>query len=303
MRMSISAVIGSSSEKSYRMARTLKAKNLRKKAGTQTIHSSQPALPGDLSRFSALVKVIQRLRGPEGCPWDKEQTHASLRETFLQECYEALEALDEGDAGKIREELGDLLLHVVLQAQIAAEAGEFTIKDVISSINKKLIHRHPHVFGKKKVGGVEEIIHNWEELKREEKSGEKPLLGSVPKSLPALSYSQEMQHRVAEAGFDWKYDSGVIEKLSEEVAELSRASSKSEKTEEFGDLLFTLANIARRQAIDLEVALREANSKFRRRFEAMEEMCHKQGVKFADLTFDEQNRLWDEAKRRTGKKP
>lgn len=254
------------------------------------------AIPKDLSRFTALVKIIATLRGPHGCPWDKEQTHASLRETFLQECYEVLESLDERDASKLREELGDLLLHIVMQAQIAEEAGEFKMADVIKSINEKLVHRHPHVFGKQKVKNVEEIVHNWETLKREEKGQDQSIIASVPKSLPALSYSQEVQHRAAEVGFDWEKDEGVIEKLVEEVEELTQAKTLDSKREEFGDVLFTLANIARRQNVDLEVALREANRKFSRRFQYMEELCRQRGVNFSSLSFDEQNRLWEEAK-------
>jgi tetrapyrrole methylase family protein/MazG family protein len=258
-------------------------------------------LPKDLSRFSALVKIIAHLRGPDGCPWDKEQTHTSLRESFLQECYEVLETLDEGDTYKLREELGDLLLHIVLQAQIAEESGEFKIADVIKSINEKLIHRHPHVFGGQKVKDVDEIVHNWEALKQEEKGSEESIIASVPKSMPALSYSQEIQHRVAQVGFDWENDAGVVEKLAEEVGELTRADTVESKNEEFGDLLFTFANIARRQGVDLEVALRDANRKFSRRFRCMEELCRQRGVNFSHLSFDEQNRLWEEAKRVVGR--
>lgn len=260
------------------------------------------AIPRDLSRFSALVNIIATLRGPDGCTWDKEQTHASLRETFLQECYEVLETLDAGDSRELREELGDLLLHIVMQAQIAEEAGEFKITDVIKSINQKLIHRHPHVFGEQKVKGIEEIVHNWETLKREEKGTEQSIIGSVPKSLPALSYSQEVQHRAADVGFDWENDEGVIDKLAEEVGELTRADTTESKNEEFGDLLFTLANIARRQKVDLEVALREANQKFARRFQYMEKLCRQRGVNFTDLSFDQKNQLWEEAKRSTNRK-
>ncbi|MDP2919786.1 MAG: nucleoside triphosphate pyrophosphohydrolase [Dehalococcoidia bacterium] len=256
-------------------------------------------LPKDLSRFTALEKVIARLRGPEGCPWDKAQTHQSLRETFLQECYEVLEALDEADVNKLREELGDLLLHIVLQARIAEEAGEFKLGNVIAAINKKLIHRHPHVFGQRKVADVSEIVHNWEVLKQEEKGTEKSVITGVPKDLPALSHSQEIQHRVAQVGFDWEDDRGVIEKLAEEVGELTGAETAEKKKEEFGDLLFTLANIARRQEIDLEVALREANRKFARRFQYMEELCRQRDLDFKKLSFDEQNQLWEEAKRGT----
>ena len=258
-------------------------------------------LPNDLSKFDALKEIIARLRAPDGCPWDRAQTHASLRETFLQECYEVLESLDEGDAQKLREELGDLLLHIVLQAQIADESGEFKVEDVIKGISEKIIHRHPHVFGDKQVENVEEILHNWEALKQEEKDkkgNSDSLLASVPKNLPALSYSQEIQYRVAQVGFDWEDDQGVIEKLAEEIKEYQKATSEKEKAQEFGDLLFTLANIARRQGIELEVALREANQKFYRRFNYMEDICKKRGVKIGDLSFDEQNKLWEEAKKK-----
>lgn len=259
-------------------------------------------LPSDLSKFDAFKEIVARLRAPDGCPWDRAQTHASLRETFLQECYEVLESLDEGDTRKLREELGDLLLHIVLQAQIADEAGEFKIEDVIKGISEKIIHRHPHVFGDKQIENVEEILHNWEALKQEEKDkkgNSDSLLASVPKSLPALSYSQEIQYRVAQVGFDWEDDQGVIEKLAEEVQEFQRATSEKEKAQEFGDLLFTLANIARRQGIELEVALREADQKFYKRFSYMEDVCKKRGVKIGDLSFNGQNALWEEAKKQT----
>ena len=261
-------------------------------------------LPGDLRKFDALREIIARLRGPNGCPWDRAQTHASLRETFLQECYEVLESLDEGDARKLQEELGDLLLHVVLQAQIATEAGEFDMEDVIEEISKKLIHRHPHVFGTEKVKNVGEILHNWEALKKEEK-GEKgrgdSLLASIPRGLPALSYSQVIQHRAAQVGFDWENDQGVIEKLAEEVEEFQHATTGKEKAQEFGDLLFTMANIARRQDVELEVALRETNRKFCHRFSYMEAACRQRGIKIGDLSFAEQNALWEEAKKKARK--
>ena len=253
------------------------------------------SLPEDLSRFTALVDIIARLRAPDGCPWDKEQTHASLREDLLEECYEVLEALDEGNSGKLCEELGDLLMQVVLHTQIAAEAGEFEMGDVLSSINTKLIHRNPYIFGSKKVKDAEEVAHNWEELKQEER-GDTSMLASAPKQMTALGYSQEIQHRVAQVGFDWEDIDGVIEKLVEEVGELKRADGKERKAEEFGDLLFTLANIARRLGIDLEAALREANRRFYRRFTYMEEVCRQRGLNLGELPFDDQNALWDEAK-------
>ncbi len=256
-------------------------------------------IPKDFSKFSALVKIVADLRAPDGCPWDRSQTHQSLREDFIQECYEVLEALDETDAAKLKEELGDLLLHIVLQTQIAQEAGEFELADVLTGINRKLIHRHPHVFGGTKVNGVEEIKQNWQELKKVEKGADKSIIASVPKTMPALSYAQEIQNRVAGVGFDWEDDTGVIEKLAEEVAEFNQADSPEHKAEEYGDLLFTLVNVARRQGIDVEIALREANHKFTQRFQYMEDLCHKRGKNIGTLSFKEQNALWDEAKTNT----
>lgn len=256
------------------------------------------SLPEDLSQFSALVDIIARLRAPDGCPWDRKQTHASLRENLLEECYEVLEALDEGDSGKLRDELGDLLMQIVLHAQIATEAGEFELGEVIKSINAKLIHRHPHIFGSAKVKDAEEVALNWEVLKGEERESGASILESVPRQMPALGYSQEIQRRVAQVGFDWKDVDGVIDKLAEEVNEFKQAETDEQRAKEFGDLLFTLANIARRLGIDLESALREANRKFYKRFTYMEKVCRQRGINFAALSFDEQNKLWEEAKKK-----
>jgi tetrapyrrole methylase family protein/MazG family protein len=251
-----------------------------------------------LSQFDALVDIIARLRAVDGCPWDRKQTHSSLRENLLEECYEVLEALDEGDSGKLCQELGDLLMQVVLHAQIAAEAGEFELGDVINSINTKLIHRHPHVFGSLRVKDAEEVLVNWEVLKKEERGADTSMLSSVPQEMPALSYSQEIQDRVARVGFDWEDIGGVIDKLAEEVSEFKQADSRERKGEEFGDLLFTLANIGRRLGVDLESALRQANRRFYHRFSCMEELCRQRGLNFAELSFDEQNALWEEAKKK-----
>jgi tetrapyrrole methylase family protein/MazG family protein len=256
------------------------------------------SVPEDLSRFSALVDIIARLRAPDGCPWDRKQTHASLRENLLSECYEVLEALDEGDSAKLRDELGDLLMQIVLHAQIASQAGEFGLGEVIEGISRKLIRRHPHIFGSKKVKDAEEVALNWEELKEEEREPGTSIMESVPKPMPALGYSQEVQRRAAYLGFDWEEDDGVIDKLAEEVSEFQRADSQEEKAGEFGDLLFTLANIARRMGIDLEAALREANRRFYKRFTYMETACRQRGLNFGELSFDEQNALWEEAKKK-----
>jgi tetrapyrrole methylase family protein / MazG family protein len=257
------------------------------------------AAPDNLDGFESFEKIIARLRAPDGCPWDREQTHTSLREYLMQETYEALAALDEKSPEKLCQELGDILLQIGLHARIAEESGEFTMADVIKGINAKLIRRHPHVFGDVEVKNAAEVEHNWEVIKQQEKGIDYSLLSSVPSQMPALSYSKEIQRRVAEAGFDWPDISGVIDKLAEEVGEF-KESAGEQKSEEFGDVLFTLVNIARRMGIDSETALREANGKFFKRFTYMENLCRQRGLTFASLTFDQQNALWEEAKRGTG---
>lgn len=254
-------------------------------------------LPENLSQFKTLVDIMAKLRAPDGCPWDRRQTHASLRENLLEECYEVLEALDEGDSGKLCEELGDLMMQIVLHAQIATEAGEFDMRDVVNSINSKLVHRHPHIFGSLKVKDAEDVALNWEALKQEERGADTSMLASVPKQMPALGYSQAIQRRVAQVGFDWEDVDGVIDKLVEEVGEFKQSAGE-QRAWEFGDLLFTLANIARRMGVDSEAALREANQRFYGRFSYMEEVCRQRGLNLTDLSFDEQNALWEEAKRK-----
>lgn len=251
----------------------------------------------NLDSFAALVDIIAKLRSPQGCPWDREQTHDSIKGNLLEEAYEALEAIDEGDMGKLCEELGDLLMQIVLHTQMASEDKDFEISDVLRRINTKLIHRHPHVFGNAEVADAQQVIVNWEALKREEGKGDS-ILSGIPKNMPALAYSEAIQRRVARVGFDWEDVEGVIEKLSEEVAELKKATEHQQRVREFGDLLFTLSNIARRLDIDLEAALRRANERFRRRFSYMEEVCQKRGIALESLPLKEQDILWEEAKRR-----
>ena len=265
-------------------------------------------IPSDLSRFEALAVIIAYLRGPQGCPWDRQQTHRSLREHLLEETYETLAALDEEDPAKLCGELGDLLMQIVMHARLAEESGNFTISDVISGINRKLISRHPHVFGDnaslKDASGMpsepltaEGVLIRWEEIKKKERQGHGGMLDSIPRILPALSYSQSVQERVARVGFDWPDDSGVLEKLSEEISEFKTAATPVEKAAEFGDIIFTLANYARRQNIDLEAALREANAKFYRRFSHLEEFARERGCDLNQLTLSEMNQLWEEAKK------
>ncbi|MCL1885203.1 MAG: nucleoside triphosphate pyrophosphohydrolase [Dehalococcoidia bacterium] len=253
-------------------------------------------IPQDLRQFDSLVQVIASLRGPQGCPWDREQTHESLREHLLEESYEVLEALDEADHAKLCSELGDLLLQIVLHAQVGDEAGEFNMGDVIESINRKLIYRHPHVFGSGSAKNTEDVLVRWEELKKKERNEEAGMLDGVPRALPALAYSQSVQERVARVGFDWPEDDGVLDKLSEEIVEAKEASTPHERTAEFGDVLFTLANYARRQNIDLESALRESNQKFYRRFSYMEKLCRENKLDLTKMALDEQNKLWNKAK-------
>ncbi|MDO8687022.1 MAG: nucleoside triphosphate pyrophosphohydrolase [Dehalococcoidales bacterium] len=255
------------------------------------------ALPENLNQFSTLVDIIAKLRAPDGCPWDKEQTHASLREYLLEECYEALAALDAGNTDQLCDELGDLLLQIVLHARIAQEAGEFEIGNVVESLNRKLVYRHPHIFGSVTVKDAGEVAHNWQALKQAERGADTSILASLPRQMPALAYSLAIQRRVAQVGFDWKDIDGVIDKLVEEVGEFKQADNQEQKAEEFGDLLFTLVNVGKRLGIDAEAALREANQKFYRRFSAMEELCRQRGVTLANLSFEEQNALWEEAKK------
>jgi tetrapyrrole methylase family protein/MazG family protein len=255
------------------------------------------SLPEDLSKFDSFVDVIARLRGPDGCPWDKEQTHASLRIHLLSECYEVLEALDGNDKAKLCEELGDLLLQIVLHAQIAADNGEFEIGDVIKSINSKIIRRHPHVFGDGQAATADEVMHNWEALKREEREDDASVLEGVPKQMPALAYAYEISRRAVRVGFEWEDLEGVLDKLLEEIREIKDAVSQEEKAREFGDLLFTLVNFARWQGIDSEAALREANEKFYRRFTRMEALCRERGLALNEMSFDDMDALWEEAKR------
>ncbi len=250
-----------------------------------------------LDRFAALTDIIARLRGPDGCPWDRQQTHRSLKPHLLQECYEVLEAVDQGDSEKLSEELGDLLMQIVLHAQIAAEVGDFGIGDVLRRINTKLIHRHPHVFGGAKAKDAQEVRHNWEALKQEERQGASVLSG-LPRAMPALAYSQAIQQRAALVGFDWREFDDVTDKLAEEVKELSQTTDHQERASEFGDLLFTLANMARWLNVDLEDALRSANERFYRRFRHMEESCERQGLSLSSLTLEQQDKLWDEAKQK-----
>lgn len=250
----------------------------------------------ELGQFSTFREIIKRLRGPGGCPWDRKQTHASLKPYLVEESYEVLETLEDQNMPALCEELGDLWLQIMLHSQIAEETGEFTLEDVLRRINSKLIHRHPHVFDSRKVKDAEEVSANWQELKEEEKEGNHSLLSGVPRGMPALAHSQSIQRRAAAVGFDWEKVNDIMEKLVEEVDELKNACSPEEKEREFGDILFTLVNVGRRMDMDVESALRQTNTRFMQRFNYIEEECRGKGVDLKTLTLAEMDRLWDEAK-------
>jgi tetrapyrrole methylase family protein/MazG family protein len=262
----------------------------------------------EASAFESFQETIAHLRAPEGCPWDREQTHQTLRTNLLEESYEVLAALDADDPEALREELGDLLLQIVLHAQIAQEYGEFSMADVIAGIQSKLIRRHPHVFGTVKVGGATEVLANWEKLKAEERelNGEhkpdKGALGSVPPGLPALTLADTYQRRAARVGFDWPEISGVKAKVQEELVELEATADPVEREEELGDLLFAVVNLARWLEVDPEAALRQANAKFAERFAAVEGLAKSQGRAMTDMSLAELDELWESVKsRRAGR--
>ena len=250
----------------------------------------------DLRTFQALKTLVEQLRAPGGCPWDIEQTHQSLKRNLLEECYEALEAIDIKDPQKISEELGDLLLQIMFHCDIGSKAGQFTLEDIILSTNEKLIRRHPHVFGDTKISDPQEIEHNWERIKRLEKKGKSPA-EDIPDNLPALAYAQLIQERASKAGFDWDNVSGVLLKISEEIMEINEADGIVNKTNEVGDLLFTLVNFARWHGIHAENALRGANQRFKKRYLTMESLASQKDVDFVDLPLIQKERLWEEAKR------
>lgn len=256
---------------------------------------------GEGTSFESFQEIVAHLRAPDGCPWDKEQTHESLRKHLLEESYEAMAAMDLGDFAAMREEFGDLLLQIMLNAQIASEEGEFTVNDVVKGIYDKIIRRHPHVFGDVKVDGVSGVLANWEKLKeteRREKREEKGLLDGVPQALPALSQAQEYQDRAARVGFDWPEIEGVLDKIAEEIQEVKKAETDFQLADEIGDLFFVLVNLARWKNVDAESALRGTNMKFRKRFGYVEQSAKNQGRNLSDMKLEEMDALWNEAKRK-----
>ena len=244
---------------------------------------------------------MANLRQQGGCPWDQQQDHRSRRPYLLEDAYEVLEALDSGDAEALKSELGDLLLQIVFHAQIAAENDEFDIEDVARSINEKLIHRHPHVFGEVHVDGASEVVVNWEKLKLEERGAahRTSVLDGIPLGLPALQYATKAQQKAARVGFDWDDAAGPLAKVHEEIGELESASAcgDAEAAErELGDLLFAICNLARFLGVDSESALRETVGRFRTRFEHMEATTAREGRSMAEMTLEELEELWQAAK-------
>ncbi len=252
--------------------------------------------------FDALAQVMARLRGPNGCPWDREQTPVSLRKYVIEEAYEVVEAIDAQSPAKLSEELGDLLLQVVFHAQLASETGAFTLSQVTQSITEKLIRRHPHVFGAVTVSGSDEVLTNWEQIKRSEPGYEdrRSILDGIPAGLPALMRASEVSGRVVKVGFDWPSTSEVLDKVEEEIAELRAeiaAGQTARAGDELGDLLFTLVNVARRLKIDPEDALRRMTFRFAARFRFIERFAAETSRAVSDLTLAEMETVWQQAKR------
>jgi len=263
--------------------------------------SSVPLTDGE--RFTRILHIMQQLRGPGGCPWDREQTHASLLTSFTEELYEFIEAAEDGNDAAMRDELGDLLLHIVFQAQIAAERGAFTIADVLDGLADKLIRRHPHVFGSAKADSAAEVLHNWEQLKKQEHThaARTSLVDGIPRHLPALAKACKVQHKVQKAGFDWNNADEALAKVDEELGELRTAIAAGHAAhvkEELGDLLFAIVNVARFVNVEPERALHHTVEKFMRRFRQVEKELAARGSSPEHSTLAEMDALWNEIKRR-----
>jgi nucleoside triphosphate diphosphatase len=292
--------------------RSKKRKDLRSKQTKQ-----KQLTPGQW--FEKLVAVQARLRAPSGCPWDREQTHQSLRTYLIEEAYEVVEALESGNDAKFAEEMGDLLLQIVFHSQIAREEGRFTVAEVIREIHDKMIRRHPHVFGKTRAKDSAEVLRNWEQIKAEERRSsnkrndsksdksaakEGSLLDGVSRALPATLEGFQLTRKASRIGFDWENAHGVFEKMEEETGELKKALGKQDQPrmeEELGDLLFAAVNLSRFLKTDPEIALKKANAKFSRRFREMERLARKNGREFKDLPREEMEALWEAAKKAEGK--
>ncbi|MCL6481471.1 MAG: nucleoside triphosphate pyrophosphohydrolase [Firmicutes bacterium] len=257
-------------------------------------------------KFERFVALQAKLLDPDGCPWDREQTHRTLRSYLLEEAYEVLEAIDTGDPGRLRDELGDLLLQIVFHAELARRAGQFDIGQVLDGIHDKMVRRHPHVFGRRRAASSAEVLRNWEELKTAERGanaeGAPSLLDGVPRSLPALLEAHQLSQRAARIGFDWDRVEDLVSKLQEEWTELRQVLFAPEGTaserieEELGDLLFVTVNLVRFLGLDPEAALKKANRKFVARFQEMEKRARQQGRRLSEVPREEMEKLWEESK-------
>ena len=253
----------------------------------------------DLTGIEQLRKIVSALRAPGGCPWDREQTHASLRGALVEECYEVIDAIERSDDANLREELGDLLLHVVMQAQMADERGVFSLEEVVAGICEKMIRRHPHVFGDQLASTSSDVLRQWEQIKREEKGDRSSLLDGLPMTFPSLLRAQSAQKKAARVGFDWPDAEPVFAKFGEEVAEIREAiasESESEVEAEVGDLLFTAVNLARKLGVDAETALAGATNRFIERFQFIESQLAAEGREVGQTPLEELDRIWGKAK-------
>ena len=241
-----------------------------------------------------LLQIMDKLLGEDGCPWDREQNHHTLARYLLEETYEVMEAIKNGNMEELKKELGDVLLQVVFHAALAEREGLFTFGDVAESISQKMISRHPHVFAALSLSTSDDVMSHWENFKKQE--GKKNLLEGIPKQLPALMRAEKMQAKASRVGFDWPDVEGALEKLSEEVTELAQASLKEDMEAEMGDVFFALVNVARLKGIDPEAALQGSNDKFLRRFEYIEEKVKEKGKDFSDFNLEQLDEMWDEAK-------
>ena len=243
-----------------------------------------------------LIDVVAKLRAPDGCPWDREQTHTSLRPNMLEEAYEAVDAIDENDMAHLREELGDVLLQVLLHSQIASESNEFTLDDVAKELKEKLIHRHPHVFGTAKINNADDVLKTWDKLKSEEKTERKSAMDGLSRSQAALISAQKISKRAVKTGFEWPNEESLYDCVMSEIEEFKEAEIEKDKNhmeEEMGDILFAIVNLARWNKIDAEQALLKANKKFEKRFRKMEDLATKP---LNDYSFEEFDNLWKQAK-------
>jgi len=250
--------------------------------------------------FEELIKIVEKLRGPEGCPWDKEQTRESLKPFLIEELYELLDALDENNSEGIKEELGDMLFQIVLHCQLSKEHGLFDINDVIENITRKMIRRHPHVFGSKNFKTTKEVMTWWEEHKKKEGKSKESVIEGIPKTLPALLKAQKIQHKASRVGFDWERIEDIFKKLDEEINEFKCALDKKNQKEiedELGDIFFVLVRISNFVGVNPEDALRKTISKFIHRFKHIEMKALEQGRRLSDMTLEEMDAFWNEAKK------